>query len=568
MKTTPSIKTPAARSHGAIATPERRKLVSQCFAALAACVFLPATPALAQLQTVVEFTGTGGGSKGNSPEAVLASDGAGFLWGTTAEGGANGLGTMFKVNAGTGVLTPLLDFTGNGTSNKGRGPRAGMARDGAGFFWGTTQAGGANDLGTVFKVNAVTGTLATLVEFTGNGASNKGTGPRAALASDEAGFFWSTTVQGGAGNFGTVFKINAVTGALTTLVEFTGTGGGSKGSRPQEGLASDGAGFFWGTTSQGGANDLGTVFKVNVVTGALTTLVEFTGNGPTNKGNNPSARLVSDGAGSFWGTTQGGGASGCGTVFKVNAGTGALTTLVEFTGIGGSNKGNLSVAGLARDGAGFLWGTTSQGGANGRGTVFKANQSSGALTTLAEFTGNSGNSKGTAPLAGLVRDGTGFFWGTTSGGGANGFGTVFKIAAFRPDMLVGLKTSALKGNGIYNTTGASQSQAVKVPVGGSVKVPMKIQNDAPVPDILIVRGTAGDGNFRVTYFRGTTNVTASVVAGTFNTGLLAAGASVTLKAEIKARTSVAGKRRTLGITAKSVGDSTATDRVNIKAKSD
>ncbi|MES2923614.1 MAG: choice-of-anchor tandem repeat GloVer-containing protein [Verrucomicrobiota bacterium] len=567
MKTTPSIKTSAAQICGAIGTINLRKLLSQCFATLAACVFIPPTPVLAQLETVVEFTGTSGINKGRSPEAGLAGDGAGFFWGTTEQGGANNFGTVFKVNVGTGALTTLVDFTGNGASNKGSGPRAGLSNDGAGFFWGTTNQGGANGLGTVFKVNLATGVLTTLVEFTGNGASNKGSFPAAGLARDGAGFFWGTTSLGGANDFGTVFKINQSTGVLTTLVEFTGTGGINRGREPNSALVSDGAGFFWSITYVGGANDHGTVFKVKASTGALTTVIDFTGTSGPNKGSEPSAELVRDGTGFFWGTTVIGGTNDIGTVFKVKASTGALTTQVEFTGTSGINQGSFPEAGLTSDGAGFFWGTTEQGSASNLGTVFKVNVASGALTTMVGFTRNGTSNKGNFPRARLVRDGAGFFWGTTAGGGAGDFGTIFKIAAFRPDLLVGLKKSALKGNGIYNTTGAGQTQAVRVPIGGDVKVPMKIQNDAPVPDSLAVRGTAGNTNFRVNYFHGTKNVTASVVAGTFNTGLLAAGKSVSLTARITARTEVAGKRRTLSITAKSVGDPTARDKVLIHAKS-
>jgi uncharacterized repeat protein (TIGR03803 family) len=100
-----------------------------------------------------------------------------------------------------------------------------------------------------------------------------------------------------------------MTGELTTMAEFNGIGGINNGALPKAVLVSDGAGFLWGTTSAGGADDKGTVFKVDVTTGAITTVVELTGNGSTNKGYSPQAGLISDGAGSFLGTTAFGGAS-------------------------------------------------------------------------------------------------------------------------------------------------------------------------------------------------------------------------------------------------------------------
>ena len=380
------------------------------------------------LTTLVEFTGNGETNKGAHPYAELVSDGEGSFWGTTGSGGAANFGTVFKVNASSGVLTTVVEFTDNDVINKGRAPDSALVSDGASSFWGTTSAGGATGAGTIFKVNALSGVLTTLVEFTINGATNKGSGPNGVLVSDGAGFFWSTTAVGGATGNGTVFKVNVSNGALTTLLSFPDNGATNKGAIPYAGLVSDGTGSFLGTTRSGGAAGFGTVFKVNASTGVLTTLVEFTGDG-ANSGVLPEAELVSDGAGSFWGTTFKGGAGSFGTVFKVNASSGALTTVVEFTNNGLAKKGYGPFAGLASDGAGFFWGTTSAGGATGDGTVFKENALSGLLTTLVEFTGNGATNKGSGPTAGLVSDGAGFFWGTTAGGGASGRGTVFKVEA-------------------------------------------------------------------------------------------------------------------------------------------
>ena len=125
----------------------------------------------------------------------------------------------------------------------------------------------------------------TLVEFTGNGATNKGSNPYAALVQGGDGNFYGTTLSGGAGlgSHGTVFKMTA-TGVLTTLVEFTGNGATNKGSNPYAALVQGSDGNFYGTTSSGGtgASIYGTVFKMTP-TGMLTTLAEFTGNGTSNE---------------------------------------------------------------------------------------------------------------------------------------------------------------------------------------------------------------------------------------------------------------------------------------------
>ncbi|HEY3900876.1 MAG TPA: choice-of-anchor tandem repeat GloVer-containing protein [Chthoniobacter sp.] len=382
------------------------------------------------ITTITDFTdATTGSSRGGSPEAPLVSDGAGYLWGTTTSGGANGAGTVFKVNASTGVVTTVVDFANAKTgSTRGADPEAALVSDGAGNLWGTTTSGGANGAGTVFEIAASTGTISTVMDF-----ASAPLNPAAGLVSDGAGNLWGTTTQAGANNDGTVFKVNASTGAITTVVDFASTTTGSnRGGNPGAPLVSDGAGNFWGTTAYGGAHGAGTVFEVNASTGAITTVADFaeatTG---SNRGANPSAALVSDGAGNFWGTTPGGGANFEGTVFKINASTGTITTVVDFdNATTGSNRGSGPRAALVSDGAGNLWSTTEEGGAYDWGTVFEINASTGVITMVADFAASpSGPNRGAYPYAALVSDGAGNFWGTTYQGGNYAAGTVFKVNA-------------------------------------------------------------------------------------------------------------------------------------------
>jgi uncharacterized repeat protein (TIGR03803 family) len=178
-------------------------------------------------------------------------------------------------------------------------------------------------------------------------------------------------------------------------------------------------GNFYGTTNQGGTSSVGTVFKMDL-SGTVTTLHSFSGS----DGSGPSAGVIQGRDGNFYGTTNSGGAEGDGTVFKMNtAGTvTSLTTLYSFTG----GDGYLVRGGLIQGSDGNFYGTTDVGGANGAtGTVFKMD-SSGTLTTLHSFTG----SDGVYPnYCKLVQGSDGNFYGTTQGGGTGGtgFGTVFKI---------------------------------------------------------------------------------------------------------------------------------------------
>src|SRR5277367_4076965 len=146
------------------------------------------------------------------------------------------------------------------------------------------------------------------------------------------------------------------------------------------------------------------------------TLVNFDGT----DGANPEAGLVQATNGEFYGTTSEGGANGIGTVFKITS-KGTLTTLHSFDG---STDGEFPVAGLVQAPNGDFYGTTEIGGANGGGTVFKIT-GGGTLTTLHSF---DGGADGGSPFGGLVQATDGNFYGTTVSGGANGQGgTIFKI---------------------------------------------------------------------------------------------------------------------------------------------
>lgn len=389
--------------------------------------------ATGELTKVVDFTGNSGAAPGTEPLAGLVRDGAGLLWGTTSKGGSEDGGTLFKINPATGAFTSVLHFPGTYGSERGYFPDATLADDGAGKLLATTRRGGNQDTGTLFQVDPVSSQVTTLRQFTGAADGVGPIGAAAGLSEDASGLLWGTTIRGGPNNYGTIFKANPDTGELSVVCNFSGPGGSTRGAYPECTLRADGAGFFWGTTNGGGASAFGTVFKVNIQTGAFTPVADFEGSaappgGAT--GSYPSSELVSDGLGNFWGTTAAGGALQKGTVFKVNALTGNLATVIDFTGQEGAFLGAQPTAGLCADGAGFLWGTTLFGGIQsdtGGGTVFKVHIGTGAFTSIASFTGPQGPLIGRNPEAGLVPDGAGFLWGTTSGGGPDYEGTVFKV---------------------------------------------------------------------------------------------------------------------------------------------
>ncbi|HSB69072.1 MAG TPA: choice-of-anchor tandem repeat GloVer-containing protein [Candidatus Methylomirabilis sp.] len=231
------------------------------------------------------------------------------------------------------------------------------------------------------------------------------------------GNFYGTTSLGGANDLGGVFKLTP-TGTLTTLYSFTGQTDGVYPA-PSAGLIRGSDGNFYGTTSNGGgSDDLGTVFKLTP-TGTLTTLHAFTV--AKADGAYPAAGLVQDPTGNLYGTTSEKGGPGFGTVFKLTQ-DGTFTTLHSFTGTDGENP----LGGLVRDPGGNLYGTTSSGGTHTYGTVFKLTPSGSTftLTTLHAFTGTTG--QGANPQGTLLRDPGGTLYGTTYGGASNR-GTVFSL---------------------------------------------------------------------------------------------------------------------------------------------
>jgi len=449
-------------------------------------VFTPCAVAGAAYELLHSFVP--GTTEGSPPDAGLVQGSDGNFYGTTGGGGANGYGTVFKMTP-AGALTTLVNFTDDGATNKGAEPRAGLVLGSDGNFYGTTQGGGASGFGTVFKMTPA-GALTTLVEFTGNGATNAGSGPTAGLVqSIDDGNFYGTTSGGGANGDGTIFKMTPA-GVLTTLVEFIYYGPtnedaspvAGEGASPVAGLVQGSDGNFYGTTESGGGPpvypnvDVGTIFKMTPA-GVLTTLVEFTIDGATNKGANPRAGLVLGSDGNFYGTTTIGGANDFGTVFKMTP-AGALTTLVEFTGNGATNAGRYPGAGLVQGSDGNFYGTTDMGGANDEGTVFSITPA-GVLTTLVSFTGNGATDQGSSPQAGLVQGSNGNFYGTTTQGGADGAGTVFRIrlnatyADFNgdghPDYLL-FNPSTLQ-SAIWHLTGpaiVSQNYGPTLPAGWTV----------------------------------------------------------------------------------------------------
>ncbi|MFZ0690378.1 MAG: choice-of-anchor tandem repeat GloVer-containing protein [Acidobacteriaceae bacterium] len=242
---------------------------------------------------------------GKEPLAGLIMDGAGNFYGTTSGGGAYAGGVVFKI-AASGTETILHSFGASATDGQLPGP---LIMDSAGNVYGTTASGGANSQGTVFKIDAA-GTETILHSFAASGTD--GQSPEGGLIMDGAGNLYGTTVFGGPYLFGTAFKIDPA-GTETILHSFGASG--TDGLNPAVGLIMDSAGNLYGMTHGGGAYLGGVVFKI-APSGTETILYSFGASATDGQG--PEAGPIMDSAGNLYGTTAIGGAYGKGTVFVID----------------------------------------------------------------------------------------------------------------------------------------------------------------------------------------------------------------------------------------------------------
>ena len=344
---------------------------------------------------------------GAYPHAGVIQAADGNLYGATTVGGANGFGTIFKIDTSGTTLTTLHHFL----QTDGTSPYASLIQAADGNLYGTTINGGTNFNGTVFRIDTGGTMFTTLHYFLGMDGAN----PRAALIQSTDGNLYGTTLGGGTGGgHGTIFKIDPVGGTLTTVHSFINSDGADVYAGVTEGVD----GNLYGTTSTGLAiKQYGTVFRIDTDGTTLTTLHVFT---PFPEGSTLRAGLVQVVDGSLYGATTQGGTNGAGTLFKLDTSGTTFTTVHTFNGDGASPTGA-----MIQGSDGNLYGTTQEGGgSNGNGTVFRMSLDGAAFTTLHTFSGSDGSS----PYAGVIQGTDGNLYGTTETGGANvNFGTIFRL---------------------------------------------------------------------------------------------------------------------------------------------
>ena len=322
----------------------------------------------------------------------------------TVSNGTGIMGAADVTSVGVGCVsnfTLLYSFAGG--HGDGAEPYHSLIQNSDGAFVGSTLAGGASLGGTVFEITP-SGTESILYSFA--------TMPWAGVIQGGDGNYYGTTASGGTNGRGTIFELTP-SGTESVLYSFP-----ANGSDPYCGLVESG-GKFYGTTGANGTSDDGTVFEFTP--GGTETVLHAFPTVANGDGQTPYAGLIQGIDGNFYGTTYDGGSSGFGTVFKVTP-TGTETIVYSFAG--GSSDGKYPYGGVIQGSDGNLYGTTSQGGTAGYGTVFKLTLA-GTETVLHSFAG--GSSDGASPQAGLTQGSDDNFYGATYVGGASNLGTVFKL---------------------------------------------------------------------------------------------------------------------------------------------
>jgi uncharacterized repeat protein (TIGR03803 family) len=390
------------------------------------CVIVTLTLSAAAASKYTTLYKFKGGKDGSSPSGLIF-DAAGNLYGTTSGGGTYGAGTVFKLDK-AGSKSVLYNFTG-GNDGANPHPYSHLVFDAAGNLYGTTYAGGVMSRGTVFKLDT-RGIETVLYNFCAGFLfpCPDGAYPAAAVLLDPAGKLYGTASLGGDDYVGVLFELTQATDGSwseTVLHSFDI----DDGNRPYSNVVRDSGQNLYGVTEAGGPGHWGSIYKLDP-SGAEVALYSFTGGAD---GSYPDGAPVRDATGNLFGSAPYGGnpscpgpfGTGCGTIFQLDV-TGKLHVLYTFSG---GSDGSSPVGGVIRDQTGSLYGTTVGGGAYGYGLVFKLTPSSQGWTehVLHAFADRPGADPGAYPVVNLTLDASGNLYGTTQGDGTTTFGSIFEI---------------------------------------------------------------------------------------------------------------------------------------------
>jgi uncharacterized repeat protein (TIGR03803 family) len=403
-----------------------------CFLAMTCVLF--AGLAFASTETVLHnFTGNPDGAH---PIFGMVFDSAGNLYGTTSNGGAGFAGDVFELSPngnGGRDYSALYSFTDCNIACYPQGP---LTVDEAGNLYGAAQAGGPNNNGTIFKLSKVDGiwSLTALYSF-GPYNSGDGSGPNGVVYF--RGALYGTTSYGGKRNGGTVFSVTPNSdGGWSEAVLHSFAENDVDGNNPMGGVTLGARGNIYGTTSEGGPNQAGTVFELaQTQEGIWKERILHSFN--VADGDMPwYGSLIFGRDGNLYGTTSGGGSGNYGTVFELIRSGDSWTENVLHNFSGGEDGAGPN-AGVVMDSQGRLYGTTVEGGGRGVceespnntnlycGTVFLLTPLPSGSWTISYLHRFSDGADGGEPTAAVVLDKKHNVYGVADQGGSDG--VVFEL---------------------------------------------------------------------------------------------------------------------------------------------
>jgi uncharacterized repeat protein (TIGR03803 family) len=374
-------------------------------AAAAAFITLLSLSMRSSAQTETVLYAFGGGSDGSTPYSILTPDSTGNLYGTTFAGGASGVGTVYELSPSSGRWSETVLFSFNGTD--GYGPESGVIFDSEGNLYGSTISDGKSGSGTVYELKRSTKGVWRAIVLHNFGVGESGKAPEGNLVFDSSGNLYGTTFYGGKYGKGTVWELSPTGEGHWKFKNLHTFGAGSDGMNPYAGVILDASGNAYGTTWIGGANNAGVVFELMPTpTGSWEEkiLYSFSGAGSV-------AGLVFDSKGNLYGTTFDN------LVFELTPSSGQEWTETTLATAASSPEST-----LAFDSAGNLYGTTLNGGNADLGSVFELSPEPGGLWNQILLHSFTGGDDGSRDDVGITLDSRGNVYGTTYAGGGTGCG--------------------------------------------------------------------------------------------------------------------------------------------------
>jgi len=365
---------------------------------------------------------------GTNPQTPLIQASNGKIYGTTLAGGSGSGGVIYEYDLSTSTFSVVFNYTAAVTGNQ---PVGGIVQASNGKIYGTTNVGGANNLGVLFEFNPTGNTYSVLSTM----ASTLGGNPQASLTQAANGKIYGTTRVGGANNLGTLFEFDPGTNIHTKLFDFSAT----NGTFPLSAVTQATNGLLYGLTSAGGTQSVGVLYDYNISLNSYTKKIEFN----TSSGGIPNGTLLHAANDKLYGLSSAGGTSTVGVIFEYDMSLNAYTKKIDLTAVNGSQPSG----GLIQAANGKLYGMTRLGGLSSLGTIFEYDYALNTYTKKINLTAVNGSQ----PYGSLCLASNGKMYGLTNLGGANSVGVLFEYDNLSNLYTKRVDLSAANGSNPYGT---------------------------------------------------------------------------------------------------------------------